>query len=106
MGKLNQYIKLANFAKSKVYEASRGAEEKGVELFNLKFERVGVSYEFDSTFLDSGKESHIRDSLKYKNFGGMEINTIEEKNGRIFLKAIVPIGKNSKYFTEKPGWIS
>lgn len=96
------YIKLANISKSKIYDSNRGAEDKGVEFFNTDFKRVGVSYEFDSAFLDSGKEEYIRDSLKYKEFGGTEIETIEENRGRLFLKSIVPIGKNSKYFIERP----
>lgn len=96
------YIKLANISKSKIYDSNRGAEDKGVELFNTEFKRVGVSYEFDSAFLDSGKEEYIRDSLKYKEFGGADIETIGENKGRLFLKSIVPIGKNSKYFIEKP----
>ena len=41
-------------------------------------------------------------SLKYKEFGGADIETIGENKGRLFLKSIVPIGKNSKYFIEKP----
>lgn len=96
------FIKLANTAKSKIYNSNRGAEEKGVELFNTEYKRVGVSYEFDSAFLEISSIEQIKEVLKYKDFGGIEINTIDEKNGRFFLKSVAPIGKNSKYFSEKP----
>jgi serine phosphatase RsbU (regulator of sigma subunit) len=96
------FIKLANTVKSKVYNSNRGAEEKGVELFNIEHKRVGVSYEFDSTFLEISSDEQINEVLKYKDFGGIEINSIDEKNGRFFLKSVAPIGKNSKYFSERP----
>lgn len=101
---INEYhfIKLANTAKNKIYDSNRGAEEKGVELFNTDLKRVGVSYEFNSTFLETGSEEQVKEILKYKDFGGIEINSIDEINGHFFLKALAPIGKNSKYFTEKP----
>ncbi len=96
------FIKLANSVRNRLFGTGRGSEEKGIELFNSKLELVGVSDEFNNKFLDSGNEKYLKDAIKAESINGIEIAAIQEKNGEYFLKGIAPVGKNSRYFTEKP----
>ncbi|BDU50140.1 SpoIIE family protein phosphatase [Haliovirga abyssi] len=95
-------IKLANFQKNKLYGTGRGSEPIGVAFYSVTYKLMGNSSDFERKFIDNGNEKYIKDVIALKNLGGVGNTLIQKKENEFYIKALAPIGKDSRYFYSSP----
>lgn len=93
------YIILANQERNKIYGKGNGTEEKGIAIYNNEGKFLGASDFYNKEFINTGRESFVSDVLNNgMQLGGVELGFLQAKNDILYLKALVPVGKNSRFF--------
>lgn len=92
-----RYIQLTNQERARVYGYGRGTVEKGVALYSKDLKFLGNSEYFDRDLEDDESAVYLQSVVNSDAPTGVEISFLQKRNGKFFLMAMVPTGKNSRF---------